>query len=269
MHKYRSKTLFLITFFSLGIFCIVAFSVFLQNTSSQTPATIDTGSQSFLVTFDNAFEKVIQPFRYSNTIARFMVFATSLANPVVIIALQAVVLAVILILKRKRIAALFLGSVIAGELCSLFFKNILARVRPDEIFFHVARHGFSFPSGHALLATVFYGTLGFFLVHAVHKKSHKMFITCLTVFVIFLVGISRVYLGVHWISDVVGGWLLGGGVVGIVMILFSRWHRHQKNEKYLYFKPQELLLIITLALALGFFLVTYVVTHVSELRSIV
>jgi membrane-associated phospholipid phosphatase len=116
---------------------------------------------------------------------------------------------------------------------------------------------------------IFYGCLGFFIAHLLPKRSHKIIVACITGFVIFAIGISRVFLGVHWASDVLGGWALGGAVLSMVCAIFYKIHHHLKKEKITDLSRKEAFGIAILAAALGFFFIAYFVTHVTELRSIV
>jgi undecaprenyl-diphosphatase len=91
-------------------------------------------------------------------------------------------------------------------------KLAVARPRPRDYLglglpFHVS-HGF--PSGHALAAAAFYGMLLVLLRQSVHSQRGRQGVTAAILLLIILVGFSRLYLGVHWPSDVLGGWLLGG-----------------------------------------------------------
>jgi undecaprenyl-diphosphatase len=221
-----------------------------------------------IVSIDHSVETLIAPFRAFPELVRFMALVTYLGNPEIIIALEIALIAFILLVHRKRIAALFLGGIVVGEIFSWLFKNLLARVRPDEIF-RVSRHGFSFPSGHALLAMVFYGCLGFFAMHLVRKQWQKRLIGIVTGIIIFLIGTSRVFLGVHWASDVIGGWMLGLACLLGVIILFHHIHDHKAHENLRTLSRKEMTAVLVVTLMVGFFVVYYFVTQIGQIRSIV
>lgn len=114
-----------------------------------------------------------------------------------------------LLLAKERISALLLCvSVIGGQVLSSALKVLFARPRPDIVALsdHVSA---SFPSGHAMLSTVTYLTVGILLSRAQGSRPTQIFPLLVSLIVIVLVGISRVYLGLHWPTDVLGGWCVG------------------------------------------------------------
>ncbi|UFN49622.1 phosphatase PAP2 family protein [Roseomonas sp. OT10] len=115
-----------------------------------------------------------------------------------------------LLLSRQRAAAwLVLLSVGGGMLLSSLLKSGFERPRPDLVPHAVAVYTASFPSGHAMLSAVTYLTLGALLMRVQRRRRLKVYILCLAVATTLLVGASRIYLGVHWPSDVLAGWCVG------------------------------------------------------------
>lgn len=115
-----------------------------------------------------------------------------------------------LLLRRKHDAALFIAaSVIGGTLLSSLLKNLFERTRPDVVPHLMEATSASFPSGHSMLAMVTYLTLGSVLAEVHADRRFKVYILSWAVFLSLLVGWSRIYLGVHWPTDVLGGWCLG------------------------------------------------------------
>ncbi|MGQ9897550.1 MAG: phosphatase PAP2 family protein [Acidobacteriota bacterium] len=111
---------------------------------------------------------------------------------------------------------------IAGSgafLLNLGLKALMARTRPtaDVVQLYVTAHGWSFPSGHVMFYTAFYGGLGSFAFYKLSPGSQRTVILTLCVILVGLVGVSRLFLGAHWLLDVVGGygfglaWLLAVG----------------------------------------------------------
>jgi len=109
----------------------------------------------------------------------------------------------------RHAAAMVLGSVALGVLLSSSLKAAFSRPRPlippDLLVFTA-----SFPSGHATLSAVVYLTLGALLCRTQSSLSLKTYILAFAIFLTGIVGLSRIYLGVHWPTDVVAGWLVGG-----------------------------------------------------------
>lgn len=132
-----------------------------------------------------------------------------------------------LLLRRRRRTALFLFAAIAGgQLLSSLLKLGFDRPRPDLVPHGATVYTASFPSGHAMMTAIVYLTLAALLARSESRRRLKAFLLLLAVCVTLLVGISRVYLGVHWPSDVLGGWMIGSawaaGCWTLVLLLQRR-----------------------------------------------
>ena len=131
-----------------------------------------------------------------------------------------------LLLVGKRLSAGMLAFSFAGGMAlNSLLKYGVARPRPDLVAHLVEVHTASFPSGHAMLSAVCYLTLGALLAGVVPARRYKAYILGTAIFLTLLVGGSRIYLGVHWPTDVLAGWCLGAawamacwlGVRGILL----------------------------------------------------
>ncbi|QQY79370.1 undecaprenyl-diphosphatase [Keratinibaculum paraultunense] len=87
-------------------------------------------------------------------------------------------------------------------------KNIFIRTRPLK-YFLIKQGGYSFPSGHAMVSMTFYTTMTYLLLKKVNKDEFKRLVWIVNAFIIGVIGFSRIYLGVHWPTDVLMGYLLG------------------------------------------------------------
>jgi undecaprenyl-diphosphatase len=115
-----------------------------------------------------------------------------------------------LLMDGKRGAALWvLVSVGGGAALSNLLKYAIERPRPDLVARLVEVNTTSFPSGHATLAAVTYLTLGALLSRVEARRRAKIYVLTVAVALTFLIGVSRVYLGVHWPTDVLAGWCIG------------------------------------------------------------
>jgi undecaprenyl-diphosphatase len=134
----------------------------------------------------------------------------SAMGSVTLLGLVTVIAAGFLVLDGKIHMAYFAaGSVVGGLLVSELLKDIFQRPRP-EIVPHIAyAANSSFPSGHSMMSAVTYLTLGALLARSQERKRLKAYFLLLAAVLTFLVGVSRVYLGVHWPTDVLAGWMAG------------------------------------------------------------
>lgn len=115
-----------------------------------------------------------------------------------------------LMLTQKRHAAgIVVLSITSGTLVSSLLKWLFARPRPDLVPHATMVYTQSFPSGHAMLSAVVYLTLGALLARTQAEPKVKAYLLLLAIALTLMVGISRVYLGVHWPTDVLGGWAVG------------------------------------------------------------
>jgi undecaprenyl-diphosphatase len=110
---------------------------------------------------------------------------------------------------KRRTAGLVLVAVLCGVVFSSLLKSGFARPRPDLVPHPVAVFTSSFPSGHAMMSAVVYLTLGFLVARTQNSIAIKVYLLSLALFLTLLVGLSRIYLGVHWPSDVLAGWAAG------------------------------------------------------------
>ena len=115
-----------------------------------------------------------------------------------------------LLLQKKWLhAALVLVATLGGTAISEGLKVGFARPRPDLVAHAVDVTSMSFPSGHAMLSAVTYLTLGALLARSQHQRSTRAYVLGMAVLLTLLIGASRIYLGVHWPTDVLAGWCLG------------------------------------------------------------
>lgn len=134
---------------------------------------------------------------------------SALGSVAVLILITVAVLGYLLILRKYHAMWLVLAASVSGQvLCSLL-KAYFARPRPDMVPHLSHAHFSSFPSGHSMLAAVVYLTLGALLDRLTERRALKLYVLSVAILLTVLVGLSRVYLGVHYPSDVLAGWCAG------------------------------------------------------------
>ncbi len=110
---------------------------------------------------------------------------------------------------KRRMALLVCGSVATGAIASGLLKYFFARPRPQLVPHADIVSTSSFPSGHSMMSALTYLVLGALLARSQERKILKAYFLLLATLLTLLIGTSRVYLGVHWPSDVLAGWAAG------------------------------------------------------------
>ncbi|MHB9029289.1 MAG: phosphatase PAP2 family protein [Candidatus Latescibacterota bacterium] len=145
----------------------------------------------------------------SPVLNKIMLFFTTLGDWQVIgVGLACCLLFLILLRRRHQAASLFL-SVMAGSLFITVLKKVVQRPRPPVADALMQEPTFSFPSGHSFIAFTFYGIIVYFLFKTLPKGSLRVLLAALGGCIILLVGFSRMFIGVHWPSDVLAGYASG------------------------------------------------------------
>jgi len=107
--------------------------------------------------------------------------------------------------RKKKQDLFFILASLTGAAALYILKNMIQRTRPENLI----ETGFSFPSGHATIAVLFIGTLIYLFSNHIKNKNTRIFFISILCLLILLVGFTRIYLHVHWFTDVLGGYLLG------------------------------------------------------------
>ena len=132
-----------------------------------------------------------------------------------------------IVLKNKITGFLIAINLVIVTILNQLLKFVLQRPRPDD-YRLIDESGYSFPSGHSMISMAFYGYLIYLIYKSKFNKYVKIILITIFVFLILFIGISRIYLGVHYTSDVIAGILLSISY----LIVFIKLFKNYKEECY-------------------------------------
>ncbi|MBN2052907.1 phosphatase PAP2 family protein [Candidatus Woesearchaeota archaeon] len=155
-----------------------------------------------------------------------MLVITNIAGALVMAVLSIILLSLLVYKKRWHNAALFTLSMIGGVVLELLVKLIIQRSRPGNAL--ATTTSYSFPSGHATMAIIFFAMMAYCFKEDIKNNLWKKLFIAANIIMILLIGFSRIYLRVHWLSDVIGGLVLGGAWV--LILLFAKKKLIVKNN---------------------------------------
>lgn len=159
-----------------------------------------------------------------------MVVASRWGAPGVLAAFGVVAALVFLMEGWRRAALLVLLTMAGAGILDALLKHLYGRARPLPLFgFYPSPHSYSFPSGHALFATCFFGGVAVLASHRFRHPATQVAIWLVAVLAIALIGISRIYLGVHYPTDVLGGLAAGAVWVGTVALVDRLAERRRRR----------------------------------------
>ena len=147
---------------------------------------------------------------------KYFIYITKMGNETTIIGL---VIVLLLLLKNKE-RMLVIMSTVLSVISNQIIKHIVRRPRPDVLKL-IKQGGYSFPSGHSMISVAVYGLLMYFVLTKIKNKYLKYGISILLGILIISIGISRIYVGVHYVSDVLSGFILAIFEL-IIIIGFSK-----------------------------------------------
>ncbi|UVI29509.1 phosphatase PAP2 family protein [Paenibacillus spongiae] len=175
-----------------------------------------------LMSFDLAIIRTVQGWE-NPALTRVMKAVTKLGSSSVVIPLvllTAVVLFVVL--KHRKELVLLIGAMVGSALLNELLKLLYHRARPD-IHRIIEETGYSFPSGHSMAAFTFYGILTYLLWRHMPSRGWRVGLVIIAACFILTIGLSRVYLGVHYPSDLLGGYWASACWIAVCVKLFRRY----------------------------------------------
>lgn len=193
--------------------CVVLFLAILQNVFYDEQLVLDS----------IFYNLVVQNMR-APTLTTILIIITNLGSAITLISLT--ILSIILI-KNKKIGLCISLNFIISTLLNVILKNIVQRPRPEG-YRLIDESGYSFPSGHSMVNTAFYGLLIYLVLRNVKNSKLKYTLVILISLLIIGIGFSRIYLGVHYASDVLAGFLIS---IAYLVVFTTFMHDMLKIEK--------------------------------------
>lgn len=178
--------------------------------------------------FDRAIMQWMRDHAGGPAMRTTMLDITALGGTAVLTLVTVAVTGFLIVVRKAATAGFVAASVTGGALLSFALKLVFSRPRPDLVEHLVYVDTSSFPSGHAANSAVVYLTLGMLLASTQERHAPRIYLISVAILLTLAIGVSRVYLGVHWPSDVIAGWCAGAawaGLCGIAGQWLQRRHR--------------------------------------------
>ena len=163
--------------------------------------------------------KLISTFLISDFVTPIAKFITNFGGAIF---LSIATVMLFLLIKNKKIGLSIISNIVIITVLNQLLKRILQRPRPTE-FRIVEEKGYSFPSGHSMVSMAFYGYLIYLIYKYINNKHLKRTLIIILSVLICIIGVSRIYLGVHYTSDVLGGFLISFAYLIIYIELVNKF----------------------------------------------
>jgi len=179
--------------------------------------------------FDRAFLLWLRQATQGDGLARdglrrLMLDMTALGDNILLTLLILLATGFLLAAGKKRLAGLLGGGIALGILASALLKIAFARARPDVVAHLVTVETASFPSGHAMNAAIVYLSMAALLARTQARRATRRYLLATGIAITLLIGLSRLYLGVHWPTDVLVGWIVGALWAALIVRVAIRLH---------------------------------------------
>ena len=184
-----------------------------------------------IVRFDSLVIAFIQGFE-SPLLTKIMKVFTFIGSMSCVVVLSLMVLFFLYkVLKHRSELILFIAVVGGSAILNGLLKQFFHRTRPD-LHRLIEIGGYSFPSGHAMNAFTVYGILTFLLWRHISTRFGRTILILFSMMMILMIGLSRIYLGVHYPSDIVGGYFASGCWLAIAIWFYQRYQERRYEKEY-------------------------------------
>ncbi len=212
---------------TIGIIIAVFFLSLLLSISE------DIWFKELFVSFDQRILNLVPKIRTGEQTS-FFSFVTFMANWQSVLFASFITLVILLYKKQNFAVILYTSGLIAAEGSVYILKHLVGRTRPDQALSLISEDSFSFPSGHTVAGTVIFGFLAYLIIKSTRRSLAKLFIFFGSIFAVVFIALSRIYLGVHYPSDVLASITLGCFLLSILIII------SEINEKFNLFKQGKM-----------------------------
>ena len=210
----------------VGAVILALLAAFLKLGSEVAELEFDALDRAVLASLRDADGTPIGPL----WLARSMLDVTALGSGTVATIVTTIAVLYLVLARRRALALVVAVAAIGGWGVMALAKGFYARPRPDATLAIDLATGLSFPSGHTIAATAVYLTIGSVVARAIEPRVQRIYILCVAATLAVVVGFSRVYLGVHYLTDVLGGWLVGGAWALLWGAVAAELHQREKAQ---------------------------------------
>ncbi|MEK7559365.1 MAG: phosphatase PAP2 family protein [Patescibacteria group bacterium] len=216
------------------LFLEIIFSIILSLAALFIFLKIGTGVlEKEVFSIDVFLANFIYSFR-SPQVTTIMMYLTFFGSPLFLFSLS-VIGTLYVFTKRRKDALIYFVVLYSGVMLNLILKYTFQRPRPHYLPL-ISEDSFSFPSGHAMNSFVFYAALSYFILRETKSATTTIFVSVISVVIILCIGLSRIYLGVHYPSDIIAGYITGflwftSAILFEKTIIFERLYKRMKNER--------------------------------------
>ena len=207
MVKFIKKNFNLLLF----ILCIILFLAFAEDVFTKE-----------IMQCDVIGYRVVSNYIISDKLTPIIKIVTNFGGAII---LGLITILILILIKNKKIGLSVLINLCSVTVLNLVLKSILQRPRPNE-YRIINETGYSFPSGHSMISMAFYGFIIYYVYCSHLSKLGKTIIISILTLLVLMIGLSRIYLGVHYASDVIGGFVLAL----VYLIIFIKYI-YKKEKK--------------------------------------
>lgn len=208
----------LVTAFVISLLCVVGFSLVSLLISDHK-----------IIHFDSNVISAVQGLE-SPGLTSIMKFFTFIGSSKAVIVLSLLLMVFLYVVLHHRLELiLFTVALVGSAILNDVLKNLFHRLRPN-LHRLIDISGYSFPSGHAMTAFTVYGMVAFLLWRHLESKRNRSILVLFSVFMILMIGISRIYLGVHYPSDIIGGYFVSAFWL-TNLIWFFQYYQEKRLKK--------------------------------------